>query len=131
MDYQTLMGRRGIEKEIRQLERDIARKEAEKAAATSVLSHSPRAPSGNNDKVARLATEIVYLRGELEKRASERDEVEQYISSVKNSSIRDAMRLYFIKGYGWRRVARETSYSKSGINKKVMAFLKKEDKVDT
>ena len=131
MDYQTLMNRRGIEEEIRQLERDIARKEVEANSATSVLSHSPRAPSISNDKVARLATELVYLRGELEKRMSECDEIKRYISSIENSSIRTAMRLYFIRGYGWRRVARETSYSKSGINKKVMAFLKKEDKVDT
>lgn len=131
MDYQTLMNRRGIENEIRQLERDIARKEAEKSAATSVLSHSPRAPSVNKDKVARLATELVYLRGELGKRIAERDEVLQYISSIENSTIRIALHLYILRGYGWRRTAREMNYSKSGINKKVRAFLEKEDKVDT
>ena len=118
------MCRRGIEKEIRQLERDIARKESECAASTSVLSHSPRAPSADRDKVARLATEIVYLRGELEKRVSERDEMLRYIESVPDAVTRTAMRLYFIRGYSWRRIAREVNYSRTGITKKVHNFLK-------
>lgn len=131
MDYQTLMNRRGIENEIRQLERDIARKETEANAATSVLSHSPRAPGGGGDKVGRIAAELVYLRGELGKRIAERDEMLQYIGTVENSTIRTALRLYILRGCGWRKIAREMNYSKSGINKKVLSFLKREDKVDT
>lgn len=133
MDYQTLMNRRGIENEIRQLERDIARKEAEANAATSVLSHSPRAPSGNSDKVAEIATDLAYLRGELKKRKAERDEIREYISTIENSDVRKALRLYFIKGMGWREVSSEfiastRPYSMGGIYKKCLRFLKMEKK---
>ena len=123
MDYQTLMNRRGIENEIRQLERDIARKEAEANAATSVLSHSPRAPSGNKDKVARIATELVYLRGELAKCRAEQQEVQEYISSIQDSTMRTALRKYFVQCKPWTVVASEMHYDESGIRRKVGKFL--------
>lgn len=123
------MNRRGIEDEIRQLERDIARKEAEKAAATSVLSHSPRAPCGNSDKVARLATEIVYLTSELEKCRAEYDEVIQYIGTISNSVMRTAIRMYFVQGKPWRIVGAAVGYDESGIRRRVDKFLGRNPKV--
>lgn len=123
MDYQTLMNRRGIENEIRQLERDIARKETEANAATSVLSHSPRAPGGGGDKVGRIAAELVYLRGELEKRIAERDEVLQYIGEISNSIMRTAIRMYFVQGKSWKAVGLAVGYDESGIRRRVDKFL--------
>lgn len=123
MDYQTLMNRRGIENEIRQLERDIVRKETEKAAATSVLSHSPRAPRGNKDKVARLATDLVYLQSELKRCVAERDAVREYISSIEDSTMRTAMRKYFVQCKPWTVVASEMNYDESTIRRKVGKFL--------
>ena len=123
MDYQTLMDRRGIENEIRQLERDIVKKEAEANAATSVLSHSPRAPGAGGDKVGRIATELVYLRGELEKCEAERREVQEYISSIVDSTMRTAVRKYFVQGKSWATVAAEMNYDESGIRRKVGKFL--------
>ena len=128
MDYQTLMNRRGIENEIRQLERDIARKETEANAATSVLSHSPRAPGGGGDKVGRIAAELVYLRGELEKRIAERDEVLQYIGTVENSTIRTALRMHFVQGQSWMRTAQVVRYDESWVRRKVKRLLEKTTK---
>ena len=125
MDYQTLMNRRGIEDEIRQLERDIMKKENECAAATSLLSHLPRAPIGNSDKIARIATELAYLRRELEKCKRQREEVREYISSVPDSEIRSAMRKYFVQRKTWAVVASELNFEESGIRKKVERFLKR------
>ena len=119
MDYQTLMDRRGIDNEIRQLERDVASKEAEANAATSVLSHSPRAPGAGGDKVGRIATELVYLRGELDKRIAERDEVLQYIDSLSDSTMRTVLRMHFVQGQSWKKTARAVHYDESAIRRKV------------
>ncbi len=123
MNYETLVLRCGLEKEIRQLERSIARRENEKAAATSVLSHSPMAPSVDRDRIARLATDIVYLRGELEKRVRERDEVLAFITDIPDSTLRTAIRLHFVEGYSWEKVGRKVHYDESTIRKKVNKYL--------
>lgn len=127
MNYDTLVLRAGIEKEIRQLERSIARREGEKAAATSVLSHTPTAPSIDRDKVSRLATDIVYLRGELEKRIRERDEVLTFIESIPDSTLRTAIRLHFVEGFTWLKVGRVLHYDESTIRKKVNTYLERDD----
>ncbi len=129
MDYQTLMNRKGLDAEIRQLEYDIAAKETEKSAAISVLSHSPRSPSVKHDKIERLAVELVDLRNDLKRRQEERNEVQRYISSLKNSDARTALRLHCLHGYSWEAVANKMttmgrSYSKGGIYKKCMRILK-------
>lgn len=129
MDYQTLINRNGLDAEIRQLEHDIAEKETERSAAISLLSHSPRAPSVKHDKIERLAVELADLRKDLKLRQDERDEVRQYISSIENSDVRTALRLYCLRGYGWEAVANKMSvmgrrYSMGGIYKKCLRYLK-------
>ena len=127
MNYRTLVLRAGIEKEIRQLERSIARRESEKAAATSVLSHAPMAPSIDHDKVSRLATDIVYLREELKKRIVERDEVLSFIGGIPDSTLRTAIRLHFVEGFTWDRIGRILHYDESTIRRKVNRYLGRND----
>lgn len=122
MDYQTLIHRKGIESEIRQLERDIARKETEAAAATSILSHQPRPPRAG-DKVGRLAAEIADLQIELKKRIAERDEVQRYISSIPDSDVRTALRMYFLQGKSWLKVGRVLYCDESTIRRRVKRYI--------
>lgn len=102
-----------LEAEERDIREEIARWESRAQKVTASWSSAPGGRAGA-DKVQDGAINLVQLQKQLEEKAETlaqvRIEIERAIGTVKNDTQRRLLRLRYIKGLTWERIAMEMHY---------------------
>lgn len=124
-----------INREIELLKRQLSELETTAENTTTSITGLPR---GNDmsDKVGKYATEIADLKSLIEVNMRrcyyELNRLNKYINSIKDSEMRQILRLRYINGMSWQQVACSIGhYDESYVRKKHNKFLKLSEKSET
>ena len=119
-----------LKKEIKEQQRRLTELEE---AATNCSAQITGLPSGRgiSDKTGNYAAQIADLRAlldsNLKKCFDELNRLNRYIQSVDDSQMRTILRLRYVKGFTWQRIAFEIGErSEQYPRRKHNAFLKQE-----
>ena len=61
---------------------------------------------------------------QIEKLEAEQDSIEEWIFGIRDSRTRRIFQMYFLEGLTQEKVARKMNIERSGVSKKIDAFLK-------
>lgn len=101
------------ELEVRRLSEEIARWESQAAALTARYGTS--GGGGGDDHLQRAVEKMLELRdqlaGQLEERIALRREIEEAIAGVEDERLRELLRLRYLEGWTWEKIAMQMKYS--------------------
>lgn len=129
MTKEKLEQYRNLCKEIKELKQEINSIRRDTTTKDSVTGSSPHYPYIAHQIVIEGVDQehrpiIEALQKQLQQANNQRIEIEEYIADITDSQIRRAIRLKYIQGYSWQRVATELRYQDEGtMRKKLDKYL--------
>lgn len=129
MTKEKLEQYRNLCKEIKELKQEINSIRRDTTTKDSVTGSSPHYPYTAHQIVIEGVDQehrpiIEALQKQLQQANNQRIEIEEYIADIADSQIRRAIRLKYIHGYSWQRIATELGYQDEGtMRKKLDKYL--------
>lgn len=129
MTKEKLEQYRNLCKEIKELKQEINSIRRDTTTKDSVTGSSPHYPYTVHQIVIEGVDQehrpiIEALQKQLQRANDQRISIETYIADIADSQIRHAIRLKYIQGYSWQRVATELGYQdESTPRQKIEKFL--------
>lgn len=136
MTKEKLEQYRNLCKEIKELKQEINSIHRDTTTKDSVTGSSPHYPYTAHQIVIEGVDQehrpiLEALQKQLQQANNQRIEIEEYIADIADSQIRRAIRLKYIQGYSWQRVATELGYQdETAPRQKVKKFLALTEKTE-
>ena len=128
MKFEDLKKLQGIDTAIELKEHEIATLRARPLSTVPELSGIPKGVGVSDivgDGLGNIYVREPKLQGELALLRRKKAELEKYISSIDDITVRSAIEQFVYHGRTWQNIALRFNYSESGIRYKVKAYMER------
>ncbi len=120
--YEKLSELRGLDSAILRRQSKIAGLEARAVSTVGRITGMP-GTTDFTDNISRCVAEIYEEKQKLRILLDKKAMVDEYIRSVRNTDVQEALTMYINERSSWQRIAYKLQYSESGIRHKVKQYM--------